>query len=470
MAADSPGHAAGDGRLFEKAKDCALQYMRSVGERRVFPSPEAVRALEVFDHPLQEHPVPAEEVLEILHAAGSPATVAQTGGRYFGFVNGGILPAALAARWLADTWDQNAALSVISPVCSLLEKVCERWLIGLLGLPPSTAAGFVSGSSVATLCGLAAGRDELLRRCGWDLDGRGLFGAPDIRVILGEQAHASVFKALSILGLGRDRVHRVPVDREGRLLASGLPALDGRCLVILQAGNVSSGAFDPFAEVCPAARKAGAWVHVDGAFGLWAAASRSRRHLVAGMQDADSWSVDAHKTLNAPYDNGIVFCRDAGALRRAMRLSGPYIPAETDRDGMAYTPEMSRRAHGVDIWAALKSLGRSGVERLVDRLCANAVAFAAAARQAGFEVLNEVVFNQVLVSCGRPQLTAATLAAVQASGELWCGGTDWRGEPAIRVSFCSHVTDDHDISRAVDAFARARDSAPGGGGATGRHD
>lgn len=210
MAADSPGHAAGDGRLFEKAKDCALQYMRSVGERRVFPSPEAVRALEVFDHPLQEHPVPAEEVLEILHAAGSPATVAQTGGRYFGFVNGGILPAALAARWLADTWDQNAALSVISPVCSLLEKVCERWLIGLLGLPPSTAAGFVSGSSVATLCGLAAGRDELLRRCGWDLDGRGLFGAPDIRVILGEQAHASVFKALSILGLGRDRVPPCP--------------------------------------------------------------------------------------------------------------------------------------------------------------------------------------------------------------------------------------------------------------------
>jgi glutamate/tyrosine decarboxylase-like PLP-dependent enzyme len=452
---------AGSRRLFENAAHYALEYMHAVGGRRVFPGAEALQDLRAFDEPLPEGPVPAEEVLQMLHRVGSPATVAQTGGRYFGFVNGGILPAALSARWLADAWDQNAALSVISPVAARLESVAERWLVALLGLPPTTVAGFVSGTTTATLCGLAAGRDELLRRGGWDLDGKGLFGAPPLRVILGEQAHASVFKALSILGLGRGRVERVAVDDEGSLVAEKLPPLDARCLVILQAGNVSSGAFDPFGSVCAAARRAGAWVHVDGAFGLWAAASASCRGLVAGMEDADSWSADAHKTLNAPYDNGIVFCREGDTLARAMRMSGPYIVSGTDRDGMVYTPDMSRRARGVDLWATLKSLGRAGVEELVDGLCGNASFFADGMRRRGFAVLNKVVFNQVLVSCGSAAATTATLAAVQESGELWCGGTTWKGEPAIRVSFCSFMTTEEDVERAVRAFAAARDRVGG---------
>ena len=442
--------------LLERAKDYALQYVRSVRDRRVFPDDQAVERLHEFEEGLPEGPSDPADVLEMLHRVGSPATVAQTGGRYFGFVNGGITPAALAARWLADTWDQNAALYVISPTASVLEAVSERWLVDLLGLPPGTAAGFVSGTSTATLCGLAAGRDELLRRRGWDAGARGLFGAPEIRVVLGEQAHSTVFKALSLLGLGRDRVVRAPVDREGRVIPEKLPALDERTLLILQAGNVSTGAFDPLDPLCARARAAGAWIHVDGAFGLWAAASPARRHLTRGMESADSWSADAHKTLNAPYDNGIVFCRDRSALGRAMQMSGSYIAFSEKRDGMLYTPDMSRRARGIDVWATLKSFGRRGVADLVDGLCRKASLFADSLRKEGFTILNDVCFNQVLVSCGSAQATRETLERVQTSGECWCGGTLWNGEPAIRISICSFMTTEHDIERSVRAFASAR--------------
>ena len=445
--------------LFEKAKDYALQYMALVRGRRVFPDDDAVEGLHAFRERLPEDPAEPGEVLELLHRHGSPATVAQTGGRYFGFVNGGITPAALAARWLADTWDQNAALYVISPTAAVLEEVCEGWLVDLLGLPDGTAAGLVAGTSTATLTGLAAGRDGLPRRQGWDAGSRGLFGAPEIRVVLGEQAHSSVFKALSILGLGRDRVVRVPVDAQGRMRAEDLPALDERTLLILQAGNVSTGAFDPFEPLCASARKAGSWVHVDGAFGLWAAASPARRRLTKGIELADSWSADAHKTLNAPYDNGIVFCRDPEALARAMQMSGSYIVYSGKRDGTMYAPDMSRRARGVDLWATLKGLGRRGVADLVDGLCDKAAAFADSLRKEGFTILNDVVFNQVLVSCGKAELTRSTLEKVQASGECWCGGTTWNGEPAIRISVCGHETTEEDISRSVAAFVKARASA-----------
>jgi len=449
----------GNRDLFQRAMEHALDYMQAAAGRRVFPNDEAVARLSAFDEELPEGPADPREVLDALHSLGSPATVAQTGGRYFGFVNGGVTPASLAAKWLADAWDQNAALFVISPVASMLEKVCERWLVDLLGLPDGTAAGLVSGTSTATLCGLAAGRDELLRRAGWDAGSQGLFGAPEIHVVLGAQAHSTVFKALSVLGLGRDRVAAVPVDNQGRMRADALPALDKRTLLVLQAGNVSSGNFDPFTDICTKAREAGSWVHIDGAFGLWAAASPRRSHLTRGIELADSWSADAHKTLNAPYDNGIVFCGERDALTGAMRMSGAYIVYSENRDGMLYTLDMSRRARSIELWATLKNLGRRGVADLVDGMCDMATLFAESLRKEGFTICNDVCFNQVLVSCGSGPLTTATLEGVQKSGECWCGGTQWNGQPAIRISVCSYMTTAEDVERSVQAFVRARADA-----------
>ncbi|MFA6506101.1 MAG: aminotransferase class V-fold PLP-dependent enzyme [Treponemataceae bacterium] len=449
----------GDRDLFELAKNRALDYMESVNQRKVFPSAEAVAGLAAFQENLPNGPCEPRMIIDLLCEKGSPATAAQTGGRYFGFVNGGILPAALAAKWIADAWDQNAGLYVISPVASVLENVCERWLVDLLHLPEGTAAGFVGGTSTATLCGLAVGRDELLRKAGYDVGARGLFGAPEIKVILGAQAHSTVYKALSILGLGRERVISVPVDDEGRIRPESVPELDDRSLLILQAGNVSTGSFDPFKTLCEKARKAGSWVHVDGAFGLWAAASDTRRKLVYGVDGADSWSADAHKTLNAPYDNGVIFCRDREALIRSMRMSGSYIAYSENRDGMIYTPDMSRRARSVELWATLKALGRSGVGALVDQLCDNALRFADGLRAAGFIVLNDVVFNQVLISCGSSELTRATLKGVQDSGEAWCGGATWNNEAAIRISVCSYMTTSTDVDRSIRAFVEARKGA-----------
>jgi glutamate/tyrosine decarboxylase-like PLP-dependent enzyme len=442
--------------LMQEAGGYAAEYLAGLDERRAYPSARAIEDLSVFDEPLPQSLTDGREILNILHRYGSPATSASGGGRYFGFVNGGTLPAALAARWLADAWDQNAAMFASSPVASRLETVCERWLVELFGLPPETAAGFVSGSSTATLCALAAGRDEILRRMGWDLAANGLFSAPVVRVILSEQAHASVYKALAILGLGRSRVETVPCDKQGRMIAARMPALDDTCLVIAQAGNVNSGAFDPIVEICALARATGAWVHVDGAFGLWAAGSRQKCHLVAGIENADSWAVDAHKTLNAPYDCGVVLCRERESLLSAMQISSAYIPSTAERDGMQYTPEMSRRARAVDLWAVLKSLGREGVEELVDLLCGLAISFASGLKAEGFEIINEVVFNQVLVRCDTSEQTLRTLENIQRSGECWCGGTTWMGEPAIRISVCSWATTESDIDRSVRAFVQGR--------------
>jgi glutamate/tyrosine decarboxylase-like PLP-dependent enzyme len=346
----------------------------------------------------------------------------------------------------------------MSPIASRLETTCENWLVDLLGLPEGSAAGFVSGSSVATFCGLASARNELLRRRGWDVNAEGLFEAPRLRVIIGKDAHATVFKALSLLGLGRARVELVPADDQGRMRADRMPALDEACLVITQAGNVNSGAFDPFEEICERARAVAAWVHVDGAFGLWAAASRKHRHLTSGIEKADSWAVDAHKTLNAPYDSGIVLCRDRGALSAAMQATASYIQYGDKRDGMLYTPEMSRRARAVELWATLKVLGREGTEELVDRLCDLAGRFADGLRTKGFSVLNEVVFNQVLVACDRPDQTKETLESIQKSGECWCGGAVWLGEPVIRISVSSWATTAADVDRSVAAFVKARDA------------
>lgn len=446
-------------QLFEQAKAYAFDYFSRVDGMRAVPARENLAALARFDEPLPQEMQDAAETLDLLQSAGKDAISAQGGGRYFGFVNGGILPVSLAARWLSDAWDQNAALNVMSPLAAKLEEVCERWLNELLGLPEETAAGFVSGSSTAILCALAAARDTLLLRQGWDVRERGLYGAPVLRVVLGEQAHSSVHKALSLLGMGKANVVLAPVDEQGRIDPARLPSLDGNTLLILQAGNVNGGAFDPFEPLCARACKEGAWVHVDGAFGLWAAACKKTSYLTRGMEQADSWSTDAHKTLNAPYDNGIVFCRDRAALVQTMQASGSYLLYSEQRDGMLYTPEMSRRARGIELWAALRSLGKAGVDALVTNLCEHARYFGELLEKRGFRVLNDIVFNQLVVVCDALEETRATLGEIQDGGVCWCGGAVWKGEPVIRVSVCSWRTTREDVLLSVNAFVSARERA-----------
>lgn len=445
--------------LFDQARGYAFAYADGVAERRVFPSAENLANLTTFDEPLPDHTGDAQAILRQLHENGSPNTVAQIGGRYFGFVNGGIIPMALAARWLTDFWDQNTALYVISPITSTLESVTERWLRDLFSLPDSTVAGFVSGSSMATFCGLAAGRYRLLRNLGWDINRQGLNGAPKIRIVTGAEAHATVLKAVALLGLGIDNIETVACDEQGRILADKVPELDDHTLVILQAGNVNSGSFDPFVPICQKARQAGAWVHIDGAFGLWAGAVERLKHLTNGIELAHSWSVDGHKTLNTPYDSGIVLCADPEALVSALQATSAYIHYSEHKDGMLYTPEMSRRARAVELWAALKYLGKSGVDQLVYGLHERAVQFGRLLRQHNFRVLNDIVFNQVVVSCGDNDLTKHTMEAIQQSGECWVGGSTWRGQTVIRVSICSWATTSADVKRSVRAFVKARASA-----------
>jgi glutamate/tyrosine decarboxylase-like PLP-dependent enzyme len=443
--------------LFEQAKKFSYHYIDRLQKMDVYPSEQAIARLKNFDEPMPENSCSPSEVLDLLHKYGSDATVAQSGSKYFGFVCGGAVPVSLASKWLSDTWDQNGALFVLSPVAAKLEEICEKWLTELLGLPQGTAAGFVSGSSTAIICALAAARNELLFRQNWNVNEQGLFGAPSIRVVLSEQAHSSVFKALSLLGLGKDRVQLAPVDEQGRISLKTLPSIDQNTLLIVQAGNVNSGAFDPLEELCEIAKKEGAWVHVDGAFGLWAAVSNSKYGLIKGFEKADSWSADAHKTLNAPYDSGIVLCKNRSALVSAMQATGSYIQYSENRDEMLYTPEMSRRARSIELWALLKYLGRSGIGELVDRLCDHAKYFAGRLSDNGFTVLNEVVFNQILVKCETGDLTRATLKNIQSSGKCWCGGAVWNKEPVIRISVCSWQTTKKDIDDCVETFIKCRE-------------
>ncbi len=450
---------ATDRAIYHQALESALDYLGAQAERAPYPTAAALHALRALDEALPDAPSATRDILRQLSEIGAPAAVAQGGGRYFGFVNGGMIPAGLAARLLADVWDQNAALQVMSPIAAKLEALCEAWLLDLLDLPRDSAAGFVSGTSTATLCALLAGRNAVLSRQGWHVAERGLFGTPPLRLVMSEAAHASVYKALSILGIGAAQVELVAADHQGRMDARQLPILDDKTVLVLQAGNVNSGAFDDFATLCNAARQAGAWTHVDGAFGLWARACRATAHLAAGVELADSWSADAHKTLNSPYDCGIVFCKDRVALAGALQASGSYLHFSEARDGMLYTPEMSRRARGIELWALLKALGRAGVDELVAQLCARARQFAAELAARGFRILNDVVFNQTLVACANPELTRATLRALQAGGECWCGGSEWRGEPVIRISVCSWATTEADVRRSAAAFVAARSRA-----------
>ena len=448
--------------LLDKARQFAGEYIDSLEKRPVFPDEKSLRAMDALVEPLPENPNDPFLVLDELQEIGAPAVVTQTAGRYFGFVNGGALPVGLAARWMADVWDQNTAHYVMSPINSRLEEVCERWIVSLLGFVEETAAGFVSGTTIANFSGLCAGRNELLRRRGWDVARKGLYGAPTIRVIAGADAHAAVHKSISMLGLGTENVELVPVDDQGRMRADRLPKLDEAALVVTQAGNVNSGAIDPIGQICEHARASGSWVHVDGAFGLWARVVPSMRKICEGIELADSWSLDAHKTLNVPYDSGIILCRHREALMSAFKASASYFQWSENRDSMNFRPSMSARARVIELWAVLKSLGRKGVRCLVEQLCENARSFARLLSEEGFQIHNDVVFNQVLASCENDDLTKTTLQNIQSSGECWCGASTWRGRAVIRISVCDWATTPKEIERSVCAFVKARATATEG--------
>lgn len=438
--------------LLHDAAERAARYLDTLDGRPVFPPPAAVAGLEALGGPLPAGPAAPAETLRLLDEVAGPATVASAGGRYFGFVTGGALPAAVAANTLAAAWDQNAAYTVMSPAAARLEEVALGWAAELLGLPAGCAGAIVTGATMANLAGLAAARHALLARRGWDVERDGLFGAPPLRVVVGDEVHVSLIKALGLLGLGRERVERVPVDGQGRMRADALPPLDDATILCIQAGNVNTGAFDPAGELCARAGAAGAWVHVDGAFGLWAAASPAHAHLADGYAGADSWATDAHKYLNAPYDSGVVFCRHPEQLRGAMAAGAAYLQAGEQREAAHYGPDFSRRARGVELWAALHSLGRAGVAGLVARSCRHARRLAEGLAAAGFAVLNEVALNQVLVSFGDDEATRRVVAAVQAEGTCWAGATIWQGRAAMRLSVSSWATTDADVERALGAI------------------
>ena len=410
----------------------------------------------MFEEDVPARSSDAREVLNLLDQYGSPATVSSIGGRYFGFVTGGVVPAALAAKTLATFWDQNSAMYVLSPLASKLESVVEKWLQQIFDLPPETVAGFVSGTSTANFCGLASARFRQLSNQNWDINEKGLFGAPKIRIVTGKQAHSTVLKAIGLLGFGKENIEWVDVDNQGRIIPALIPILDERTILILQAGNVNTGSFDDFSLICEKAKKAKAWIHIDGAFGLWAGAARQLKHLVKGMERANSWAFDGHKTLNTPYDSGVIMCADKEAISSALHMSGSYIVQSDERDGMYYTPEMSRRSRSIELWATIKYLGREGIDEMITGMHQRAVQFAKEiSAMDGFEVLNDVVFNQVLVSCNSDELTIRTMKKVQELRECWVGGSSWNNRKVIRVSICSWATTPGDISRSVRSFEKA---------------
>ena len=445
-----------DKTIFEQAQKYAYQYSDQIEKMDVFPSEENLQQLNNFDEPLASVSSSPESILQQLNDIGGPGTIASTGGRYFGFVTGGAIPVSIATKWLADFWDQCGGLHLISPVNAKLETVCEAWLKDLLNLPERCVAGFVSGTSMANFCGLAAARYRLLKNQDWDVNTQGLNAAPAIRIVANDQVHSSIKKTIALLGFGINNVEWVPSDNQGRILVDQMPKLDNTCLVLVQAGNVNSGAFDDFNAVCKKANAAGAWVHIDGAFGLWAAASETLSHLIAGMEKANSWAVDGHKTLNTPYDSGIVFCEDKEAMVTALQASGEYIVYSEQRDSMLYTPEMSKRSRAIELWATMKYLGKNGIDEMVTGFHLHSKKLAEKLLEKGFNILNDVVFNQVMITCESDELTERTLKNIQESGEVWCGPSKWQGQYVIRVSVCSWATTEEDISRTVDVFEKAR--------------
>ncbi len=443
--------------LLSDAHARAVRYLDSIASRSVEPDDAAVAKLLELDTPLPENPVAPELVLAHLDEIGSPATIANAGPRYFGFVTGGALPVSLAANWLAGAWDQNAHFVVGSPTAAALENVALHWIRDILELPESWGGGFVTGTTMGNFSGLAAGRHKLLADAGWDVEANGLFGAPEIQVVVGAEAHTTLLQALALVGFGRERVIQVPVDDQGRMRADALPELAGPSIVCLQAGNVNSGSFDPIEEIALRAHEHGAWVHLDGAFGLWAKASPAHAHLAEGIAEVDSIATDLHKWVNVPYDAGLALYRNPDMARNALSITAAYLPTGEERQPCDYTPESSRRARGVETWAALASMGRSGIAELVERNCRYATRFADGLRDAGFEILNDVVLNQVLVSFGDTARTQEVIAAVQKEGTCWCSGTTWKGRAAMRISVSSWATTEADVEKSLTAITKIAD-------------
>jgi glutamate/tyrosine decarboxylase-like PLP-dependent enzyme len=442
--------------LFADAAARAARYLDELSARPVGPLPGSVERLtDALDAPLPEEPGEPAEILAFLDEYGSPATVACAGGRYFGFVTGGALPVTVAAQHLAAAWDQNAFSLVSSPAATCFEAAALRWVKEALDLPAGAEGVLVTGATMANFACLAAARNRVLQQAGWDVDRQGLFGAPAPTIVVGEQTHATHYKVFAMLGLGRDRVRRVPCDDQGRIRADRLPALDGPAIVCVQAGNVNSGAFDPADEIIAWARRSKAWVHVDGAFGLWALASPEHAEQAAGFGAADSWATDAHKWLNVPYDSGIAVVRDPAALRQAMSMSGDYLLTGDPRQRLSFAPDSSRRARGIEVWCALKALGRSGLAELIGRNCRQARKMAAMLRAGGVEILNKVNLNQVVVAFGGEERTKRAIALIQEGGVCWCGATAWRGRAAMRISVSSWATTEDDVERSAAAILEA---------------
>lgn len=440
--------------LMADAERRAAAYLAGTPTRRVFPGAAAVAALAAFDEPLPGPGRPAAETLALLDDTGSPATVASNGPHYYGFVIGAALPAAAAAERLALAWDQCASSPTNSPAAAAIEATAARWLLDILDLPRGAAIGFGTSASACGLACLAAARRALLGRAGWDFDADGLIGAPEVTVIVPETVHVTILKALRILGFGTARLLRAPVDAHGAVDPQRLPPLDDRTILCLQAGEVNGGGFDPFAALIPRARAAGAWTHVDGAFGLWARASASHRHLTDGVEGADSWTTDGHKWLNTPYDGAMAICRDPAALEGAMASDAAYLTASEGAQRNR-TLEFSRRARGIAVWAALRTLGRDGVAAMIDHHCALARRVAVGLAALGLEVPAPVVLNQVLARGRDPAHTAAIRAAVERSGDAWFGATIWRGVPALRISLSSWRTGETDADRLIETIRAA---------------
>ena len=429
-------------QVYQKAFHMATQYMEQANDAPIQVNDTARNNLKNLDFDLQQDSVDPSQVIDELHQWVSPATMKMGSPRFFGFVIGGAYPVSVAANWLGTAWDQNTGLEKTTPAVAKLEAVSARWMLDLLGLPAESATAFVTGATVANFTALAAARNQVLNRAGWDVEADGLIGAPPIHIIISEESPPTVYKSLAMLGLGRNRVIKVPVDDQGRMDTQQFPEIQDNTIIITQAGNINSGSFDPIVEICQRAEGKNTWVHVDGAFGLWAMASAKHKHLGAGLRQADSWATDAHKWLNVPYDSGLAFVKHPHALKAAMAITASYLPSENaGRNPSDYTPELSRRARGIDVYAVLRQLGKSGVEELVDRCCACAVHFAETFKQAGYEVMNEVVLNQVVVCFGSEQANLKILDLVQKEGTCWVGQTIWKNRLAMRISVSNWQTD-----------------------------
>ena len=456
--------------LLRHTAERSIDYLDGVAERPV-GRPVAAAGLRAAlgDGPLAARGEDPQAVIDALVDGADRGLVASAGPRYFGFVIGGSLPAALAADWLTSVWDQNAFSYVSSPAASVIEEIAGRWVREVLGIPEGASVGFTTGATTSNMIGLAAARNAVLARAGWDVEANGLIGAPPIRILVGDEVHASALRALRFVGLGSDIAERIPVDDQGAIRADAaaemLSGTSGPAIVLAQAGNVNTGAVDPLDAIVTAAHAVGAWVHVDGAFGLWAAASPAYRGLLAGVEGADSLAMDCHKWLNVPYDCGFVAVADRAAHYGAGRMTAAYLlPApDGDLDPFQWVPEASRRGRATPVYAALRSLGRDGVAELVDRCCALARRMAdRLGKEPGIENLNDVVLNQVLVRFGdSDERTRTVIAAVQEDGTCWAGATSWHGVAAMRISVSSWATTEADIDRSADAIIRCAQASSG---------